>query len=207
MPLVGGLVRREILQAAVARPPKELPLPRGFTDAAVLLPVWEGKLLFTVRSASLPHHAAQISFPGGRFDDGESAEEAALREAWEEVGLPPHQVEILGPLDPTLSPFGYRVFPLLGRIIGEPHLNPNPLEVGELLWVPIEELLNAPAYAEERIAPSGNLFPPGLAGEFSTLEGQLRRKVWHYPWRGYDIWGVTGNILHDFLERIRAAQR
>ncbi|RMH57128.1 MAG: coenzyme A pyrophosphatase, partial [Deinococcus-Thermus bacterium] len=109
------------------------------------------------------------------------------------VGLPPAQVEILGPLDPTLSPFGYRVFPLLGALTQEPLLTPNPKEVERLLWAPIEELLKAPAYAEERPLPKG----------FAGLLPQPRR-VWHYPWRGYDIWGVTGNILHDLLERLRA---
>ncbi|WP_299426731.1 CoA pyrophosphatase [uncultured Meiothermus sp.] len=196
-------MKSEFLKAAVIRPPQELLLPQGFVDAAVLLPVWEGRLLFTVRSAHLPHHPAQISFPGGRFDDGESAEQAALRETWEEVGLDPSYVEILGHLNPTLSPFGYRVFPLLGRITQEPHLSPNPQEVGELLWVPIEDLLAAPAYAEERTPPPSNRFPIGLGGEFSEEFGRLRRRVWHYPWRGYDIWGLTGNIVHDFLERIR----
>ncbi|GIW26331.1 CoA pyrophosphatase [Meiothermus sp.] len=193
----------DLLKAAVSHPPKQLLLPKGFVDAAVLLPVWEGQLLFTVRSAHLPHHAAQISFPGGRFDPGETAEEAALREAREEVGLNPEHVEILGHLNPTLSPFGYRVFPLLGRITQKPHLIPNPEEVDALLWVPIKELLEAPAYAEERIPPPGNRFPGGLGEEFSQVEGRLTRTVWHYPWRGYDIWGVTGNIVHDFLERIR----
>lgn len=196
-------MKSDLLKALVARSPQPLVRPEGFVDAAVLLPVWEGQLLFTVRSAHLPHHAAQISFPGGRFDDDESAEEAALREAWEEVGLNPEHVEILGHLNPTLSPFGFRIFPLLGRITQEPQLTPNPAEVETLLWVPIEELLAAPAYAEERTPPPGNRFPNGLGGEFSEIEGQLRRKVWHYPWRGYDIWGVTGNIVHDFLERLR----
>lgn len=196
-------MKSDVLKAVVARPPQQMLLPEGFVDAAVLLPVWEGQLLFTVRSAHLPHHAAQISFPGGRFDEDETAEEAALREAQEEVGLDPQCVEILGHLNPTLSPFGYRVFPLLGRITQEPHLTPNPEEVGELLWVPIEELLAAPAYAEERTPPPSSRFPKGLSGEFSKMDGVLRRMVWHYPWRGYDIWGVTGNIVHDFLERIR----
>lgn len=196
-------MKSEILRLIVERPPQDLVLPQGFVDAAVLLPVWEGQLLFTVRSADLPHHAAQISFPGGRFDEGETADQAALREAWEEVGLEPGNVEILGHLNPTLSPFGYRVFPLLGHILREPRLNPNPGEVGELLWVPIEELLEAPAYAEVRTPPPQNRFPTGLGGEFVEADGTLRRRVWHYPWRGYDIWGVTGNIVHDFLERIK----
>ena len=196
-------MKSDVLKAAVSQPPQPLLLPKGFVDAAVLLPVWEGQLLFTVRSADLPHHAAQISFPGGRFDDGETAEQAALREAWEEVGLEPGQVEILGHLNPTLSPFGYRVFPLLGYILQTPDLKPNPGEVGELLWVPIEELLAAPAHTEERTPPPQNRLPAGLRGEFFESGGTLKRKVWHYPWRDYDIWGVTGNIVHDFLERIR----
>ncbi|WP_233498355.1 CoA pyrophosphatase [Meiothermus sp. QL-1] len=179
-----------MLRAAVNRPPLSLPRPAGFVDAAVLLPVFEGRLLLTVRSAHLPHHAAQISFPGGRLGPGENPSQAALREAWEEVGLDPHLVEILGPLDPTLSPHGYRVFPLLGWVTATPHLRPNPKEVESLLWVPIEELLQAPAYAEERSLPLPHSSAP--------------RQVWHYPWQGYDIWGVTGNILHDFLERLRA---
>lgn len=194
-------MRPDLLKAIVARPPQALARPEGFVDAAVLLPVWEGQLLFTVRSAQLLHHAAQISFPGGRLNPGERAEEAALREAREEVGLHPEQVEILGPLNPTLSPHGYRVFPLLGLVTQEPHLSPNPAEVDALLWAPIEELQAAPAYVEERTPPPGR-----LSREFSGIEGQLRRTVWHYPWRGYDIWGVTGNILHDFLERLGQAR-
>lgn len=192
-------MRPETLKAIVRRPPRALELPQGFVDAAVLIPVWEGRLLFTVRSADLPHHAAQVSFPGGRCDEGETPEQAALREAWEEVGLRADLVEILGHLDPTFSPFGFRIFPLLAQLREESQLRPNPLEVSEILWVPVEELLQAPAYAEERVTP-----PP--EGALAAPPGVIRRRVWHYPWRGYDIWGVTGNIVHDFLERIKQMQ-
>lgn len=197
-------MKTKILQAIQTRPPTELTLPNGFVDAAVLIPIWEGKLLFTVRSPDLPHHAAQISFPGGRFDDGETAETAALREAWEEVGLEPSNVEVLGHLNPTLSPFGYRVFPLVGHLYKEPLLHPNPGEVGEILWVPIDDLLSAPAYAEERPI---NRVPINIRPEVREVvmnpDSGFRRHIWHYPWRGYDIWGMTGNIVHDFLERIQ----
>lgn len=197
-------MKSEVLKAAVAQSPRPLLLPEGFVDAAVLLPVWEGRLLFTVRSADLPHHAAQISFPGGRFDAGETAQEAALRETWEEVGIEPEDVEILGCLDPTLSPFGYRIFPLLGQLQREPTLKPNPREVSEVLWVPIEELMAAPAYSEERAVSRADQ-PPLDPEDAMTIEpnGSFKRLVWHYPWRGYDIWGVTGNIVHNFIERIK----
>lgn len=196
-------MRTRILQAVQARPPQTLPLPTGFVDAAVLIPIWEGKLLFTVRSSDLPHHAAQISFPGGRFDAGETAEAAALREAWEEVGLEPSNVEILGHLNPTLSPFGYRVFPLVGHLYAQPQLKPNPNEVGELLWVSIDDLRKSPAYAEERPI---NRLPANLRPEIREVvlqkDSGFRSHIWHYPWQGYDIWGMTGNIVHDFLERL-----
>jgi len=196
-------MKSEILRAAVQNSPQSLLLPKGFVDAAVLLPVWQNQLLFTVRSADLAHHAAQISFPGGRFDDGETAEQAALREAWEEVGIEPSSVEILGHLNPTLSPFGYRVFPLLGQLWQEPILNPSPEEVSEVLWVPIEELLEAPAYSEERTVSRANQPPLDPQDALRWGPSSFKRLVWHYPWRGYDIWGVTGNIVHDLLERIR----
>jgi 8-oxo-dGTP pyrophosphatase MutT (NUDIX family) len=174
--------------------PAELPLPEGFKDAAVLIPVWEGKLLFTLRSAHLPHHAAQISFPGGRLDTGETPQQGALREAWEEVGLEASNIQIVGQLNPTLSPFGFRVFVFVGELTSEPRLTPDPKEVGEVLWVPIEDLLAAAAYSEER-APL-----PLIA---KARGPNFRATIWHYPWRGYDIWGMTGNIVHDLLGRIK----
>jgi 8-oxo-dGTP pyrophosphatase MutT (NUDIX family) len=176
--------------------PAELPLPEGFKDAAVIVPVWEGKLLFTVRSAHLPHHAAQISFPGGRLDVGETPKQAALREAWEEVGLEASNLNLLGQLNPTLSPFGYRVFVFVGEILSEPVLTPDPQEVGEVLWIPLADLLSAAAYSEER-APLP-LIAKARGSNFKSI-------IWHYPWRGHDIWGMTGNIVHDLLGRIRGA--
>ncbi|AEB12842.1 NUDIX hydrolase [Marinithermus hydrothermalis] len=144
-----------------------------------------GEVLFTVRSATLPHHGGQISFPGGMQEPGETPEAAALREAWEEVALPPEAVEVLGRLDQTTSPFGFRITPVVGWIPHLPDLSPNPAEVARILRVPFAELLGAPAWAEVR----------EHAGR--------KRQVWHYPWRGYDIWGVTGNIVHDLLTRYR----
>jgi 8-oxo-dGTP pyrophosphatase MutT (NUDIX family) len=131
-------------------PTFQLPRPPGFRDAAVLVATWQDSLLLTVRSASLAHHAAQISFPGGRLDHGETPRQAALREAWEEVGLEPSSIEIVGELNPTLSPFGYRVLPVVGRITHVPRLKPNPQEVASVLWVPLAELVQAPAYSRAR---------------------------------------------------------
>lgn len=166
--------------------PESLKAPYGLRPAAVLLAVFgegslrEGRLLFTLRSSSLPHHRGQISFPGGALELGETPLEAALREAYEEVGLAPERVQPLGALSPTLSPAGFWVLPVVGRVTGEVSLSPNPVEVAEVFFAPVSELLKAPAWPEWRRG----------------------RYVWHFPFQGRDIWGVTGNILREFLGRL-----
>jgi 8-oxo-dGTP pyrophosphatase MutT (NUDIX family) len=147
-----------------------------------------GELLLTRRTPHLPSHAGQISFPGGRIENGETPEAAALREAWEEVRLPPQAARPLGRLPAVLSPYRYHVTPVLAWLEGKPPLKANPAEVSEILWAPLAELAAAGAWSEWR-----------------EREG-LRRQVWHYPWRGRDVWGLTANVLHELLGRLcRAA--
>jgi hypothetical protein len=76
------------------------------------------------------------------------------------------------------------VQPVLAWLKGKPALTPNAGEVVEVLWVPLDELAAAPAWSEWR------------------ERGGLRREVWHYPWRGRDVWGLTANVLHELLERL-----
>ncbi len=160
-------------------------MPAGFRTAAVLVALEpSGELLLTQRTAHLPSHAGQIAFPGGRIEPGESPEEAALREAWEEVALPTQRAEPLGQLPATLSPHGFHVRPVLAWLDERPRLTPNPDEVSEVLWAPLAELTAAESWSELR----------ERAG--------LRREVWHYPWRGLDVWGLTANVLHELLGRI-----
>lgn len=174
-----------MLERAVTPKPPELAVPPGFRPAAVLVTLSpEGRLLLTVRNANLPSHAGQIAFPGGSLEAGETPQAAALREAWEEVALEPGLPEPLGELPAVLSPHGFHVRPVLAWLPEMPHLSPSPAEVSEILWVPLDELYTARAWSEWREG------------------GGLRRHVWHYPWRGYDIWGLTANVLHDLLNKV-----
>ena len=92
----------------------------GYRRAAVLVPVLQTsgglELFFTVRSAGLPHHAGQISFPGGRLEPGESLSDAARRETLEEVGLNVPETDLLGTLFELPSPARYLVTPVVGLI-------------------------------------------------------------------------------------------
>lgn len=179
-------MRLDALARLLARTPPPSPPPAGFRRAGVVVPVIlaeEPFLLLTLRSPDLPTHAGQVSFPGGVLEEGESPEEAALREAAEEVGL--EGLVPLGRLPEVLSPFGFQVLPVVAYREGLPPLRPNPGEVAEVYLAPLSELLRAEPWREER----------------------LGRTVWHFPWRGVDIWGVTGNILRAFLEVWREADR
>jgi 8-oxo-dGTP pyrophosphatase MutT (NUDIX family) len=163
-------------------------------DAAVLLPLYgwpeEPGLIFTERRADMRRHAGEISFPGGRRDEGDADLSAtALREAQEEIGLDPARVE-LGEALPPVNTFvtNYRVHPFVGRI---PHpakldLAPNPAEVETVLTFSLELLREG--YAMRR------LIRRGIPIHTPTYEVE-----------GHLIWGATARILADLLDRLDEA--
>ncbi len=164
---------------------------RREVDAAVLLPLYGGPdepgLVFTERRADLRRHAGEISFPGGRRDDADADLAAtALREAHEEIGLDPSQVE-LGEELPTTGTFvtGFRIHPFVGRI---PHptelgLEPNPSEVETVLTFSLDVLREG--YEMRR------LIRRGVPIHTPTYEVE-----------GHLIWGATARILGDLLARV-----
>ncbi|PYE56401.1 NUDIX hydrolase [Deinococcus yavapaiensis] len=156
-----------------------------FRRAAVLVALTreaEPRVLLTVRASNLSTHAGQIAFPGGRLDEGEEVVRAALREAWEEVGLRPDDVEVIGELDDAFTPIGFHVTPILARIPPRYEFHPNE-EVVQVLLPSVNELRALKAIREVRATPNGE-----------------RHVLYRYPWRGHDIWGMTARILHDLLE-------
>jgi 8-oxo-dGTP pyrophosphatase MutT (NUDIX family) len=155
-------------------------------QAAVLLPLLKAPaglyVLFTVRSGGLSSHAGQISFPGGGLDPGESAEEAAVRETFEETGLRVGPQALWGRLDDQLSPARFVVTPVVAALPWPQALTLSPFEVEEVFTAPLAELRDLEPESEER-----------------QLYG-LTRRIYFYRWRERLIWGMTANILKNFLD-------
>jgi 8-oxo-dGTP pyrophosphatase MutT (NUDIX family) len=158
--------------------------------AAVLVPLLDAPegigVLLTVRSSDLAHHPGQIAFPGGRLDPGETTLQTALRETEEEVGLDVSPHAILGRLSCRPSPAGYCAEPFVARLPWPQPLTLLASEVAETFIVPLNELL--------ALNPTEQVV---------TSQGREIR-LHAYPWQGRNIWGLTGNVLHELLEIIRA---
>jgi 8-oxo-dGTP pyrophosphatase MutT (NUDIX family) len=153
------------------------------TPAAVLVPLVnrsEGlQVLLTQRSASLPDHPGQISFPGGRVEPADSSHvAAALREAAEEIGLSPERVAVLGELTQYETVTGYRVTPIVGWVEPPFTLTPDPLEVADVFEVPLHFVLD----------------PENHLRHFRMI-GPRRRDYWAIPYRDRYIWGATAAML------------
>ena len=119
----------------------------GVTAAAVLVPVIDypggPTVLFTRRTAQLKKHSGQISFPGGRVEPSDPGREfTALREAHEEIGLPPDKVEVIAVLPEYFTRTGFRVTPVVGVVNPPLELVPDAREVDEVFEVPLAFLLD-----------------------------------------------------------------
>ena len=170
-------------QWAAGRERQTLHLP-SYRRAAVLVGLTmeaDPRVLLTVRSSDLPTHQGQISFPGGSLEDGETPVQGALREAWEEVGLEPSGVSVLGELDDVFTPIGFHVTPVLARLPARPELQLSG-EVAEILLPPLSDLRALVPIREDRTLPDGQ-----------------RVQLYRYPWQGHDIWGMTARVIHDLL--------
>ncbi|WP_245831584.1 CoA pyrophosphatase [Salibaculum halophilum] len=159
-----------------------LPEGRALRPAAVLVPVTDRReVILTKRSARLNHHPGQIAFPGGRQDAADaSLEDAALREAEEEIDLPRDRVEILGPLPPHETVTGYTVAPFLALVDGDTPLRPEAGEVAEIFRVPLAHVTD----------------PARFRVEARVWRGQWRR-YYTVPCGPYYIWGATARILRS----------
>lgn len=190
----------------------------GLMDAkrayAVLVPLVEkgGELflLYEVRAKALRRQPGEVCFPGGRMEGNETPEECALRETWEELGIPSGCVKLLGRLDFIAHRANFIMYPILGLVDSQamsPHLRPNPAEVEEVFLVPLSHLLNtAPIEYEYELIPTpAENFPYELIGiprDYQWQHGSENVPV--YPWQGRAIWGLTGRITRNLVQICKA---
>jgi 8-oxo-dGTP pyrophosphatase MutT (NUDIX family) len=166
---------------------------RPLRDAAVLVPIIDRPggltVLLTRRSAHLPDHGGQISFPGGGIDPGDAdAEAAALREAEEEIGLARRHVTLIGRLDTYIVRTGFSVVPVVGLLRPPFELRAEAGEVDEIFEVPLAFFLEP----ESRVMHS------------RVFRG-AERFFYAYPYGDYYIWGATAGILSNLCEVLREA--
>ena len=158
----------------------------GTKDAAVLVPLYPDlRAVFTERRADLRRHAGEISFPGGRQDHpGEDLRATALREAHEEIGLEPDDVELMGAL-PPVGTFvtSYRIFPFVGRIQEQHVWTPQESEVARVLEFSLADLVHG--HEMKRLVRKG----VPIKTPTYTVEGHL-------------VWGATARIVQSLLERL-----
>ena len=167
-----------------------LPAGRKLRPAGVLVPVITKAdalhVILTKRSSALKHHPGQIAFPGGKVDEGDAnTQAAALREAHEEIGLAPDNVEVLGDLPCHETVTGFIVTPVLGRVRADFDPTPEPGEVAEVFTTPLSHLADINNYY--------------IASRY--WRGQ-RRYYYTVPYGPYYIWGATARILRGLADRL-----
>lgn len=171
-------------------PDTALPARRKLRPAGVLVTVSlttdRPEVILTKRSSALKHHPGQIAFPGGKQEEHDAdVTAAALREAWEEIGLPPELPEVIGHLPEHETVTGFRVTPVLALLRQKFEFCPEPGEVDEVFSTPLEHLLN----------------PANYLIQSRRWRGQ-RRYYYTVPFGPYYIWGATARMLRGLAARM-----
>ena len=182
-----ALARAPVLPALKGDLPDE-PAPES-VPAAVLIGVTdrtEPGLILTVRREHMRTHAGQVAFPGGRIDPGEDAVSAALREAWEELGLQPRSAEVVGAVDTYRTVTGYVVTPVLAVVAPDQPLSPHEHEVAD--WFE---------------APLGFVIDPANQQMKSALFRGRERHYYEIVWNDRRIWGATAAMLVNLSRRLQ----
>ena len=166
-----------------------VPLVDGSVEAAVLVPLFEldgeAHVVLTKRPESMPSHQGEIAFPGGKFDAALDADvrATALREAKEEIGLAPSDVEVVARLEGIATVASrFTIAPFVGFLPPRPLLTPDPREVVRVFDVPLSALMAEGVYREER----WDTWMADLDVHFYELEDET-------------VWGATARILTSFL--------
>ena len=152
-------------------------------------------MILTKRPDTMPSHQGEIAFPGGKLEEGvdRSLRDAALREAHEEIGLPPPEVDVVAELDSMATVAGRFVLtPFVGLLGARPELAPDFTEVVSVFDVALSDLLDEQVYREERW---------DLPGELG-IEAGPDRPIHFFELADETVWGATARILAGFLEHL-----
>jgi len=167
----------------------------------VLVPIFEddgeARIILTKRPETMPSHRGEIAFPGGKLEaeHDDSLRDAALREAREEIGLDPHDVDVVAELDSlTTVASRFVLTPFVGLLDHRPGLHPDPTEVVRVFDVAISELLRDDVYREERW---------DIPADLGVTPGK-DRAIHFFELTGETVWGATARILAGFLTHLTA---
>lgn len=184
-------MRKLIIERLSRLPVPGAGIADGLREAAVLLPLFERAagitLLLALRTQHLHHHPGQISLPGGMIEASDASPvAAALREASEEVGIPPERVEIVGRMESIPTRTGFRIAPVVGFVASDVQLTLDRFEVEHVLEVPLEFLMSAKNYKRET----------------RTFDGVGPVSYYALDFQGQIVWGATAQIIVNFVRHL-----
>ena len=164
--------------------------PAHLVAASVLIPLFRMEsrwyLVYTHRTEKVMNHKGQVSFPGGAADPGDrDAIQTALRETFEEIGIPTDCIQVLGQMAPMPTVTGFIITPVVGVVCWPYELRPAEIEVERVFQVPLGWLADV-ANREERL--------------YTRSNGTSEMVVFYQPFDGEVIWGATARITLDFIK-------
>ncbi|UTR07884.1 CoA pyrophosphatase [Alkalihalobacillus sp. LMS6] len=180
-------------------------------DAAVLLPLVsinsEIHVLFQVRALTLNAQPGETCFPGGRIDQSdENPQAAALREFYEEFGIPEKDVNVLAPMSKIESPRRGLIHPFIAYVHSIDHIQPNKDEVEDWFTIPVSYLLSHEpevGYVDVTISPGANFPIDRIANPRAYREKQYSTAEYFYRYENHMVWGLTARILQEFISHMK----